>query len=662
MHADLGPGDLRLWLDTALQFLEAQRSAQRLARIARPAADTVAADQAATSQPSLPNAGGASDAKADAATRTRRLLLGTQAVVPAAARIFVETEVGAAAADSTARATSTISAAAAPTKVAAVSGSSAVGAATANTPDPASAAASAVTPAASGSTSPSSSPTLPVNADSAVNVSAAGSVTANATDYYRSLPSDRIGAASGLPLVRRVLLAQFLVAWFTSLDQKLPADADTQTALRRLFEQLYDIHVESVVDRSVLAYFHISKAGGTSWSKAASLNGCEAPKSRGRRFPPFDDSCRWLNRSALASMGYAKKRCFKTPWARYGWKTRRSGIISCQQRFDAITKYGYSYFTNEYTLVNGLQDMYDAHPCPQFVNAINIREPTARLLSNIKFMLPFLRESLYNKRLPPNGPEVPPTFEDGFCNAPGALWEALTPPITDNYNIRTLLGETGFHTPLGGIGPAHEQVAKQQLVQFDLVMDLNGGHQAAEAVMRSGLGWQTTLAEVTALNGSALVANRGFDVKACGVGNISSILERQGPDLRWYRFGRTLARLDTLLFAVARALGREPWPSDAAERGLVRGESDQEQGCGLVGLGRRPSDGPWMRKRKRNKGKKGPAAKEGAAENKQVEAGVEGVEVEEEEEEVEGGSGGEDYSDDDYEDETGGTYRRVHAA
>ncbi len=34
--------------------------------------------------------------------------------------------------------------------------------------------------------------------------------------------------------------------------------------------QLYYIHVDSVVDRAAMEYFHISKAGGTSWIAAAS--------------------------------------------------------------------------------------------------------------------------------------------------------------------------------------------------------------------------------------------------------------------------------------------------------------------------------------------------------------------------------------------------------
>jgi hypothetical protein len=34
--------------------------------------------------------------------------------------------------------------------------------------------------------------------------------------------------------------------------------------------QLYEAHRESVVQRGVMEYFHISKSGGTSWNAAAS--------------------------------------------------------------------------------------------------------------------------------------------------------------------------------------------------------------------------------------------------------------------------------------------------------------------------------------------------------------------------------------------------------
>ncbi|PNH11573.1 Peptide methionine sulfoxide reductase B1, chloroplastic [Tetrabaena socialis] len=74
-------------------------------------------------------------------------------------------------------------------------------------------------------------------------------------------------ALSGLPMVRRVLLAQLATAWLTVLGRRLPEGLEPQVAL--LAKQLYDIHRQSVEERGAMEYFHISKSGGTSWNTAA---------------------------------------------------------------------------------------------------------------------------------------------------------------------------------------------------------------------------------------------------------------------------------------------------------------------------------------------------------------------------------------------------------
>ncbi|GFR45306.1 hypothetical protein Agub_g6666, partial [Astrephomene gubernaculifera] len=151
-------------------------------------------------------------------------------------------------------------------------------------------------------------------------------------------------AVSAVPVVRRFLLAQLAVAWLTTLQRQLPARLEPHLA--RLVQQLYDIHRDSVVQRGVLEYFHISKSGGTSWNAAAASNGCVLPRTLGQHVRGFGDECRWMNRTVYrqVSQGHA------VLWARWGQVARPPGGSGCRQRFSRVVSEGLSYFSNEYTL------------------------------------------------------------------------------------------------------------------------------------------------------------------------------------------------------------------------------------------------------------------------------------------------------------------------
>ncbi|EFJ51863.1 hypothetical protein VOLCADRAFT_103361 [Volvox carteri f. nagariensis] len=330
----------------------------------------------------------------------------------------------------------------------------------------------------------------------------------------------------GLPLVRRVLLAQLLLGWMNGIRLGVP---DLSFAIEedfaRLVKQMYEIHVESVAQRAIMEYFHISKAGGTSWTSAAGLSGCQKPRANAARVRGLDDDCRWINGTLLRDLGIEIHR-----------------------------------------------------------NS-NGQEPLSRLVSNIKYMLVRLRTTLFRRH---PGPEL---FRQLFCNASASVWEMYSPPVADNYNIRTLVGERAFHAPLHGIGEAHEAVAKKLLLQYDLVLDLNAGDAAADRVMREGLGWHKTLAEVRVWTIERLVRKSGLDLgAACALGDLTPLLVRQVYDQRWYSFGRTLSHLDQLFLSAAAHLGLKPWPQDWAQKawGLEAGaaaSADEELlgRCGLLG-------------------------------------------------------------------------------
>ncbi|KAG2434433.1 hypothetical protein HYH02_012263 [Chlamydomonas schloesseri] len=386
-----------------------------------------------------------------------------------------------------------------------------------------------------------------------------------------------------VPVMRRLLMAQLLKAWLRDMHRQLPAEPQAAAALAGLVRKLFEVHVGSVVERSALEYFHISKAGGTSWTVAAKSNNCPRPAARGCRVKEFDDSCRWLNRTALVDVGVPKHRIHKAPWGRYGHVDRLTRHETCAKRYGHVQRRGFVYTTNEYTLhgdmgpvltldqraeVLSASQVMDrlhspqeqgswhwAHLCPQFVNILTVREPGQRLLSNINFMLPFLQSQLFpvrNRNETMAAAQVA-AYQQIFCNAPPETWETLTPPVADNYNIRTLLGELGFHLPLWGVGPEHVAAAESKLLHFDMVLDLNAGSTAADLVQKQGLGWHVGLAEVHALD-----SRERHDRVQCGLGNLTRLLERQGPDRQWYSFARVVSALDQSFLAMARGIGLEP--------------------------------------------------------------------------------------------------------
>ncbi|GIL41995.1 hypothetical protein Vafri_65 [Volvox africanus] len=84
------------------------------------------------------------------------------------------------------------------------------------------------------------------------------------TNQSLNVPSAHL---SGLPMVRRSLLAQLIHGWLTGLQRQLPARLEP--LLAQLISQMYGIHRDSVVHRGVMQYHHISKSGGTAWNQAA---------------------------------------------------------------------------------------------------------------------------------------------------------------------------------------------------------------------------------------------------------------------------------------------------------------------------------------------------------------------------------------------------------
>ncbi|KXZ49890.1 hypothetical protein GPECTOR_19g341 [Gonium pectorale] len=234
-----------------------------------------------------------------------------------------------------------------------------------------------------------------------------------------------------------------------------------------------------------MQHLHISKSGGTSFSAAAHMSKCHMPAGLGQ--PPYlADFPHWMNRTALS--GYTLGvRMF---WSLWGKPRRDTDVQTCEERLEAISSRGLQYVSNEYTLHGGLGGMHAAHVCAQLVNVVTLRSPDKRLVSHMHFLLAHFSRAVRSKGRPRD------LLNRLFCSNNLTVWRDVAPPVIDNFNVRSFLGEAGFHTPPGTLGSEHVGLARRQLLTFDLVLDLDAGSEATEVIMRQGLGWSNTLAEV----------------------------------------------------------------------------------------------------------------------------------------------------------------------
>ncbi|GLC51959.1 hypothetical protein PLESTB_000567200 [Pleodorina starrii] len=353
----------------------------------------------------------------------------------------------------------------------------------------------------------------------------------------------------------------------------------------------YHIHVTSVVRRGLLEYLHISKSGGTSFSAAAKHSGCLMAPGIGQ-LEALGDLPRWINGTAFEELTGGTS----IMWSYYGSKGRPAQGQSCTGRLAHLKELGYNYVSNEFTLhggggsggggggSRGAEGLHATHVCPGSVNVVTLRQPDGRLASHLHYMLARVKKRLLGKTDFDTS-----DFFDTFCTGDVAMWQRVAPPVVDNYALRSFIGERAFHSPVGGIGSEHVKVARRLLLQFDLVMDLDAGEEAADLAMRQGLGWNVSLSELHVRTSSQTFAKLHYSKEDCPNEELLRLLlPRQEPDRQLYSTGRTLAFLDGVFLDVAQALGLRPnslaagtVPPPARGTGTVKGSP----ACGLLNAG-----------------------------------------------------------------------------
>ncbi|GLC49889.1 hypothetical protein PLESTB_000319800 [Pleodorina starrii] len=436
------------------------------------------------------------------------------------------------------------------------------------------------------------------------------------------------------PVLRRVVLAALARR---RLLRSRPLSAAEQAAGGRLAGELFAAHRRAAGRKGILDFFHVSKAGGTSFCQLAKLNGCrtESFTAAGNcLMRGFDDWPRWVNRSLHVSL--AAPRSLNTPWfANYGIRKPRN-YVPCGARKRTLLREGYTVVANEFATHGGARSLRGAHLCPGHVNVLQLRHPYTRLRSHLLWV-----KSLYEQQYgeaaaafltPPTEPlergsEAPtdsggdeppsnrrgseaPAEEDGGDEPPSrrlaeavgspsathgsaaAHWQALLPAATDNYYIRSLLGEAVYYLPRENLTRRHLAAARLALTQIDVLLLLEQP-RANEVMFEMALGWGLGFGAVHARKGAASGGGSQAPLPSppppppqqqsqqqeseqrqlqeqqqrqqrqqqaggalkLGPEDWLVLLRRNELDMELYRFGSALVQLDAIVFEVARQAG-----------------------------------------------------------------------------------------------------------
>jgi hypothetical protein len=337
------------------------------------------------------------------------------------------------------------------------------------------------------------------------------------------------------PVLRRVVLAALMQRRLTYGA----FSAGAQAAVVRLCVRFFLLHRQAAGRKGVIDFFHVSKAGGTTFCQLAKLNGCRTQSFAARRnclIREFDDVPRWVNNSLHVSLA---PRGLRTPWfANYGAKARNS--VSCHIRKRFMMRRRFNILANEFTVYGAQRFARNAHVCPGHLNVLQLRHPQMRLRSHLMWVW-----ALYDHHFHEQAAAFFPTHGS-------AHWNALIPAVTDNYYIRSLLGEAVYFLPPGSLDQSHLDAARLATTQFDVLLLLE---QPAmnEVLYEMAIGWGLGFGAVHARTSSQVheVGRQGLPEGE----DWQALLARNELDLELYRFGSLLALLDAIVFDVAREAG-----------------------------------------------------------------------------------------------------------
>ncbi|EFJ40544.1 hypothetical protein VOLCADRAFT_99677 [Volvox carteri f. nagariensis] len=337
------------------------------------------------------------------------------------------------------------------------------------------------------------------------------------------------------PVLRRIVLA----ALMHHRLQHGPLSTDASTAVVRLCVQFFQLHRTAAARKGIIDFFHISKAGGTTFCQLAKLNGCRTQSFAARRnclIREFDDVPRWVNNSLH---NHLAPRGLRTPWFA-NWGTKQRNPVSCQIRKRFMLRRHFNIYANEFTVYGAQRVPRNAHVCPGHLNVLQLRHPHLRLRSHLMWVW-----ALYDHTFREQAPAFFPTH--GLPH-----WRSLLPAATDNYYVRSLLGESVYFLPGDNLTQAHLSAARLAMTMFDVLLLLEQPSMN-EVLYEMAIGWGLGFGAVHARTSTQVheVGRQGLPEAE----EWQQLLKRNALDLELYRFGSLLALLDALVFDVAKESG-----------------------------------------------------------------------------------------------------------
>ncbi|GLI63123.1 hypothetical protein VaNZ11_006029 [Volvox africanus] len=376
------------------------------------------------------------------------------------------------------------------------------------------------------------------------------------------------------PLVRRLVVASL------ALRQDRHGPFAQEIYAKGLLLQLFAQHKGSARRKAMIEFAHVSKSAGTSFCNLAVDNGCQSDTKRNCLVDAFGDDPRYFDQSYHEVLrGNCNTSCDNIE------KSMRSRVlVSCETRRKWLQSSAQNAYANEYTALGGIKSPALAHPCRNMLTVLQLRHPYARVISHMKFawLIYVLRcgerdaRAVYLKHS--NRTDV---------------WSALMPAPTNNYLIRSLLGEVVFNMPPGGISSEHLDIARDLLAkQYDVLLVLEDT-DLSKIALQYGLGFQRLKARHDNKTPKGTEESLPKDLE--------QLYELNKLDLQLYQFGVLMARLDAIVYDAASRLVKSGFtvtpspsspppphrpgcfPCDMSKPHCRDEEADGDRKCGWIG-------------------------------------------------------------------------------
>ncbi|KAF8072660.1 aspS [Scenedesmus sp. PABB004] len=312
------------------------------------------------------------------------------------------------------------------------------------------------------------------------------------------------------PVVRRSYVA---AVWMLQRSRMFSWSAShLQASVLSTLFRLYVHHSNRAKGRAV-SFHHISKCGGTTMCQLAASNRCSNPSMDQERncvldssldgpiwmvahnvnasgafpnatlgaldvpAPPFSGAGLSLMQRAAIARNFSTEPAGLPMWLMYGCPHQQKGRpYTCAARAKQVQDSRSTFLANERTLS---LEAGASRVCPQFTNAIILRQPVPHvvsLLAEVKFRYVRQLRTWHNITA-----WAPPGWNLTW-------WETLGPALVGNYATRTLVGREAFCRSAANTSAPDLGAATEALLGFDLVMTLDRPRHI-DLLVAALLGW-----------------------------------------------------------------------------------------------------------------------------------------------------------------------------